>query len=675
MELGRILIELAFFLVLVAICELLRQVARRRCPESALAQGLRISTLVLLWYSVSITLILFNKWIMVHWREDGMPFPIFYTMSHMFLKGVFSSSYIVFVKCKRLPRAKRKAIWGASFVGVMTGMDVVASNLSFLYISVSFYTMMKSASLIFILVLATSARIEQCSWQTFGTISIISAGAFVMTYGEVQFDLSGFSLVMGSEVAAAMRWLATQVLVKDKSLDAMGAVLYMSPASTLSLLPLTILREHNELLLLKDIRVAAQYTALVIFPGFLAFLLLVVEVLLVKETSSLTLSVFGNLKSVVTILLSIIVFKEKTTAVQWVGLSVALLGMFAYSYVKQKHHHVDGLASLGYETLDQEDEPDIENDKGKSPCGIEVRAVLDDLEDLSTDAPACSDSSLPCAQRVTDAPEAACVGKLRTEAAAKDPSAAAPACIAPPPCHDHSLADGPEAACVGKPAAEGAVSSVEDQEDGPEAACAEKPAAKAAVSSAEDQDQPSMAVCATSPSSCSQSSADVRRTPLLETPGAQVAADVAEMGQEASLETPSAQVAADVAEVRLEERVAPGAPGADDAAAAVEDSACDAKPESPSLRRIAQDDEAEGAAATVGGACGDGAEPGLRNRSTPPTAGEDKGGDGNEGTSDNTEGSWCIEDGASSPAWQGGSVKAVEQLDAAAVVSDEDETF
>merc|ERR1719356_1210142 len=77
------------------------------------------------------------------------------------------------------------------------------------------------------------------------------------------------------------------------------------------------------------------FLGLVCFPGFLAFLLLLAEVQLVRETSGLTLTVFGNLKSVCTILFAILVFGEHTELLQWLGLGVALLGMLAYSNAKE----------------------------------------------------------------------------------------------------------------------------------------------------------------------------------------------------------------------------------------------------------------------------------------------------------------------------------------------------
>eukprot|EP00971_Amphidinium_carterae_P313891 6238580-Amphidinium_carterae.1 len=39
---------------------------------------------------------------------DGMPFPVFYSMNHMFLKGIFALTYHALVRCE-VPRASCKA--------------------------------------------------------------------------------------------------------------------------------------------------------------------------------------------------------------------------------------------------------------------------------------------------------------------------------------------------------------------------------------------------------------------------------------------------------------------------------------------------------------------------------------------------------------------------------------
>eukprot|EP00434_Breviolum_minutum_P015763 symbB.v1.2.013888.t1/scaffold997.1/size145858/7 len=242
---AKILQELLFFVGLVALSECLRRLLRRAKPESRVVEALLICSLVLGWYSVSITLVLLNKWVMTSW-EGGLPFPLFYTMSHMMLKGCFALLYLL-LSCQPLQLPRRGPCCGASLVGLMTALDVAASNMSFLFITVAFYTMLKSASLIFILVLGLLLQMEQCSLGIAGTVLLIAFGIFITSYGETEFNATGFWLVIGSELCAAVRWLATQKTLHSSGLSAMQTVLFMSPASSVTLAPIVAVRERHEL--------------------------------------------------------------------------------------------------------------------------------------------------------------------------------------------------------------------------------------------------------------------------------------------------------------------------------------------------------------------------------------------------------------------------------------------
>lgn len=352
MAVARIIGELLFFLCLVLASEVVRHGARRRCTDDPIVGGLLVCSLVLCWYSTSVTLVLFNKWVLSNWLGTGLKFPIFYTMTHMFFKGVFSLAYLTCVQCKSLPQKSWRVVKQASFIGIFVGLDVAASNLSFQYISVTFYVMVKASGLIWILVFGAAAGMEQCSAHIVGICVVIASGMFLSMYGEADFNLTGFWLVTASEICSATRWVGTQSIMREGEVDSVTAVLYMSPGSTLSLLPLVLARERGELrMLLVDDELSStrpgEYIMLVLVPSFLAFLLLIIEVRLVKETSSLTLSVFGNLKSMVTILFAIVVFQENASPLQWCGLVIGMFGIMGYSYVKNVHQ-----VSAKYEVIE-----------------------------------------------------------------------------------------------------------------------------------------------------------------------------------------------------------------------------------------------------------------------------------------------------------------------------------
>lgn len=356
----KIFVELVFFGSLACLILGFKLIAGA-VGNQAMEQAFLVGSLVCGWYSVSITLILYNKWLVSQWRDGGLNFPIFYTMTHMMLKGCFAFLYLMCVRRKSLPKSRAKIIGGCAVIGITTALDVAASNMSFLFIGVTFFTMLKSSSLIWLVVMGAITGVEPCSRGITGIVMVITLGAFLSSYGEVDFNWYGFCLVIFSEWCAAVRWIVTQMVLHGGKLDSMTAVFYMSPSSTMTLIPLVLSWEQDEIDVFETPQKAYSYWVMILFPGFLAFLLLLVEVQLVKETSSLTLSIFGNLKSIVTIALAILVFGEDAAPLQWVGLAVALCGLFGYSRLKKQKVGVDSLAQLGYEALtDSDSDADLE---------------------------------------------------------------------------------------------------------------------------------------------------------------------------------------------------------------------------------------------------------------------------------------------------------------------------
>eukprot|EP00931_Biecheleriopsis_adriatica_P047736 TRINITY_DN27531_c0_g1_i1.p1 TRINITY_DN27531_c0_g1~~TRINITY_DN27531_c0_g1_i1.p1 ORF type:complete len:381 (+),score=62.27 TRINITY_DN27531_c0_g1_i1:70-1212(+) len=337
--------EMVFFSVLLMISEAYRRIVRMRAPGSLLHKYVFICSLVLSWYTVSITLILFNKWVL----SAKLEVPSFYTETHMCVKGLLAIAYFVCVRRESLPSVSSWQLLGLSLAGTFASLDIMFSNFSFEIISTSFYTFLKSASLIFVLVFGVITTVEPPSFSIASTVVLVSIGTFLMAYGEENFDSRGMLLVLASEVFAALRWIVTQVIVQERNVDAMTAVLYMSPASTLSLLPIVVCREMNAISNLPDKMWEMgplRFCAMFAFPGFLSFLLLLLEVQLVVETSSLTLTIFGNLKSLVTIIFAIAVFGDEVSINQWCGMLVAFTGMLGYSHARGEWLASDAVAKL-----------------------------------------------------------------------------------------------------------------------------------------------------------------------------------------------------------------------------------------------------------------------------------------------------------------------------------------
>ena len=117
-------------------------------------------------------------------------------------------------KAEKVPVGKRSYWYHAVPIGITTAVDVAMSNLSFLYITVTFYTIVKSSALIFVLIFGLLFNLEKKSWKLFVIISVITAGVILASYGETEFSVIGLILVVGSAASGGLRWALTQVHTK-----------------------------------------------------------------------------------------------------------------------------------------------------------------------------------------------------------------------------------------------------------------------------------------------------------------------------------------------------------------------------------------------------------------------------------------------------------------------------
>ena len=160
-----------------------------QCQHGRLGFAVRLSAGAVGWYLSSVTLTLFNKWILGYW-VPSFQFPLAMTLCHMVLKGVIAATWIC-VRRVPLPHISlRDFLVQACPIGASTGLDIALSNLSFLFVTVSFYTMVKPLGLLFTLLLAFLLRLETPSAGLIATVLAIFVGVLLASLGQGN-DCSG----------------------------------------------------------------------------------------------------------------------------------------------------------------------------------------------------------------------------------------------------------------------------------------------------------------------------------------------------------------------------------------------------------------------------------------------------------------------------------------------------
>lgn len=166
-------------------------------------------------------------------------------------------------------------------------------------------------------------------------------GVVLMVFGEVEFKLGGFVLVISAAFFSGLRWSLTQILLlrNPATSNPFSSILFLSPVMFVLLFALAIPVEGFgplwEGLKLLSAEWGPIWTPLfLLFPGCIAFLMIASEFALLQRTSVVTLSIAGIFKEVVTISAASIVFDDKLTPINFVGLATTIAAIGAYNYIK-----------------------------------------------------------------------------------------------------------------------------------------------------------------------------------------------------------------------------------------------------------------------------------------------------------------------------------------------------
>ncbi|KAK1757444.1 hypothetical protein QBC47DRAFT_376013 [Echria macrotheca] len=327
--------------------------------DRSVARRLAINaTLIGLWYTFSLLISLYNKW-MFDKSKLNFPFPMFTTSMHMLVQFSLASLVLFFFPSLRPGRGHRsdlgqsrnepgKPIMTKMFYltrigpcGMATGLDIGLGNTSLQFITLTFYTMCKSSSLAFVLIFAFLFRLESPTWRLVAIIATMTLGVVMMVAGEVEFHLGGFLLVISAAFFSGFRWGLTQILLlrNPATSNPFSSIFFLAPVMFITLFTIAIPVEGFGALIAGIEAIAAERGALVaplllLFPGTIAFLMTASEFALLQRTSVVTLSIAGIFKEAVTISAAAIVFGDTMTFVNIIGLFVTLAAIGAYNYIK-----------------------------------------------------------------------------------------------------------------------------------------------------------------------------------------------------------------------------------------------------------------------------------------------------------------------------------------------------
>ncbi|THH05351.1 hypothetical protein EW145_g4859 [Phellinidium pouzarii] len=297
------------------------------------------------WFIIAIILSVYNKW-MFSPERYGFTWPLFVTTLHMFAQFVLAALVRnVWPSKFRPPHKPSRKDYGRKVIptAVATGLDIGLSNWSLKIITLSFYTMCKSSSLIFVLFFAFFFRLEKFSYRLVGVIFLIFIGVFMMVQTDTTFSVIGFVLVTSASALGGLRWSLTHLLLKNKEMgmDNPAATIYwLAPVMGVSLgLISFVLEDWSSLFASKffdSVHHVLSTALFLVIPGTMAFCMVMTEYYIIQRAGVVPMSIAGIAKEVTQISVSAWLFGDELSPLNVVGVAVTVCGIVLFTFHKYR---------------------------------------------------------------------------------------------------------------------------------------------------------------------------------------------------------------------------------------------------------------------------------------------------------------------------------------------------
>lgn len=193
--------------------------------------------------------------------------------------------------------------------------------------------MLKAFTPVAVLIFSVFAGLEKSSATELYIVTIICVGVALTSVGESYFSWIGFIFQSVGIMAESSRLVLTNYLMKQLKLDPLSSLYYIAPLCLFFISIACFIFEGADLPW--DRLFSADFMAVLVINGLVAFTLNVAVVLLMNETSALVLTLSGIIKDILLVCLSMTIFGSPVTPLQYFGYAIALTGLNLHKEFKK----------------------------------------------------------------------------------------------------------------------------------------------------------------------------------------------------------------------------------------------------------------------------------------------------------------------------------------------------
>lgn len=280
---------------------------------------------------VGLALILLNQYIL---KDLHFPYPMFLSGLGVLASAVFAR---ILIRLRFAQLLKADALEGILWyqrilpVGLASAGTLAFGNMVYLYLDVGFIQMLKSFTPVVIIAFAYMANVETPTMPVVYSVFVISVGIAATCSFSPTFHVLGISIMFLSAVMEAVRLVLTQYLLKQLQFGVIEGQYVLAPASAFWLFAASAVFEFRQMYERNALRILLDNFSFFLLASVMGVIVNFMAYSVIQATNSLMMKMLGTLRSIVTIALGVVMFKEVITIQEAEGYLVALLGFVAYN--------------------------------------------------------------------------------------------------------------------------------------------------------------------------------------------------------------------------------------------------------------------------------------------------------------------------------------------------------